>query len=114
MATEDTSRDSEFSGGHINASIAQARRNEYLKLFSDIGSGVDVRADYNGIVRFIYAGGGLSAISGGWLKGIEYVPVGIKYGAKVLPDLDKSSALPDGVYLRPIEPGWYVVYQKTD
>jgi hypothetical protein len=58
--------------------------------------------------------GGLSAISSGWLKGIEYVPGSFEKKGVILQNLDGANTLSAGVYLRQIEPNWFIVYQRTD
>jgi hypothetical protein len=70
--------------------------------------------DYDNVVRFIFAGGGLSAIGPGWVKGIEYVAVDCKRVWDIVHNLDKARLLPAGVYLRPIERKWFIFYQRDD
>jgi hypothetical protein len=89
---------------------------QYYKLVADIYPGVKVLIDWDSSVRFIFQGGGLGSE---WLKGIEYVPGELQlknYLAKgnLLQNLDNARNLPEGVYLREIEPNWYIVYQRDN
>jgi hypothetical protein len=70
--------------------------------------------DYDGTVRFIYAGGGLSAIGPGWGKGIEFVPDDYRRKGSIAQNLDEARKLPPNVYLREIEPHWFIFYQRDD
>lgn len=101
-----------FSASEWDAKIQGARRNEYKKLLSEIKPGLIVTADHDGTTRFIFAGGGLSAMGPGWLKGIEYIPGDYKKEGVLLPSLDKVDSFPEDVYLRKIEPHWFLVYQR--
>jgi hypothetical protein len=113
MVIDDSGHEAYFSESQLDDKLGQSRRKEYKNLIYEIYSGLVVTVDYDKSVRFIYAGAGLSAISSGWLKGIQYVPGDEKKGQVVM-NLDKTGVLPPGVYLRSIEPKWFVVYQKTD
>lgn len=107
--------------------INKSRWRQYEALTSGIYSNLDATMDgYGEGMRFIFAGGGTSAIGPGWVKGIEYVPRGYKingdvYGdtqpqwqGLILTNLDNAQTLPANVYLRPIEPNWFVFYQRSD
>jgi hypothetical protein len=119
MATEDLGRASYITQFDIEGNINEARKQEYQTLLSEIYPrglrypGLQVGGGPDG-VRFIFAGGGLSAISGGWLKGIEYHPENRRRIGTIVQNLDKANTLPPDVYLREIEPNWYIVYQNLD
>jgi hypothetical protein len=114
MAIEDSPKDWYFSESHLDDQINEKRKQEYIVLFSEIHPGLVVTAS-NGSVRFIFESGGLSAISPGWLKGIEYLSGGTEREGLVVQDLDQPTSLPAGsVYLRQIEPSWFLVFQNTD
>lgn len=117
MVIEDEDRQGYFSESSLKDDklFNESRRQEYKTLLSEIHPGLVVLIDGNGNVeRFIFAGGGLSAISPGWLKGIEYVPGNYEKLGVVLPNLNDARKLPANVYLRPIEINWFLVYQRTD
>jgi hypothetical protein len=118
-----------FEGGKLK----KARRKEYQDLVSEISPGLTIGTDYNSGMRFVFAGGGTSAIGPGWAKGIEYVPGsretngavygkmeinGITYRPQwaglLLTNLDNAQTLPANVYLRPIESNWFIFYDRTD
>lgn len=113
MTTEDLNTESYFSESHLDSKLSDLRRQEYRELIAKIQHGLIVTTDYDETVRFVIAGGGVSAISPGWLKGIEYVPGSIEKKGTLLPGLDSANTLPAGVYLREIEPHWFIVYQRT-
>ena len=113
MATEDMNTQSTFTVGYLSAALPKARREEYRSLMSSITPDLMVGVDYNGIVRFIFVLHG-SAIGPSSLKGIEYVPAGARSGALFVHDLNKLERYTDGVYLRPIKSGWFVLYQSTN
>jgi len=98
--------------------VSWTRKNKYWLLLAKIGHGVKILQS-EGIVRFVFAGGGLLAIGPGWLKGIEYVPVddnrnNRRAGRIVENNLDQANVLPPGVYLRRITDNWFILYQRTD
>ena len=114
-------------------SKSRLQQYKYEQLISEIYSGLDVAMDgYGDGMRFIFKGGGISAISPGWVKGIQYVPGayetnGAIYGKRevngvaypewqglISSNLDEASTLPPNVYLRPIEPKWFIFFQRTD
>ncbi|MGA8216812.1 MAG: hypothetical protein WB799_24715 [Candidatus Sulfotelmatobacter sp.] len=113
MATEDARR-GWYLGGSDPSKPDQPRRDEYKKLISQIRPGLRVAmTGPTGVVRFIFAGEG-SAIGPGWVKGIEYVPGGYGWEGVLLPDLDKAASLPASVYIREIEPRWFIFYQRDE
>jgi hypothetical protein len=119
-----------FEGGSLN----EARRKEYKDLVSEISPGLTVGTDYNDAIRFVFAGGGTSAIGSGWAKGIEYVPGSYEtngavycgewkmhdvtnppqWQGLVLTNLENAQSLPANIYLRPIETNWFIFYDRTD
>ena len=102
-----------FSEDSLRDDLPASRRQEYRTLLESIQPGLVVTFDYDGIVRFIFAATGTSAIGAGSLKGIEFVPAGAQPGAIMLKSLDDVEKLGEGVYLRPIEQGWYLLFQET-
>ena len=132
MATEDVRR-GWYLGFGEKSKIGEARWHEYKQLMFQIHRRLNVSMDGYGYgMRFIFAGGGMAAIGPGWVKGIEYVPGGYEtngaiYGKRevngvaysewqglILSDLEQARTLPAQVYLRRIEPNWFVFYQRTD
>jgi hypothetical protein len=113
MADEDWGRQAYFSAFDSTSKIAGSRQQKYDNLLSGISSGVTETRDYDGTVRFVLAGQG-SAISPDWLKGVEYIPDNYEKKGVIVHDLDDVSKLAPGVYLRQIEPHWFLVYQETD
>jgi hypothetical protein len=118
-----------FEGGKLK----ETRRKQYEDLVSEISPGLNIGTDYDNAMRFVFAGGGTSAIGPGWAKGIEYVPgshetngavygntviKGITYQQQwkgvVLTNLDNAQTLPPHTYLRPIEPNWFLFYDRSD
>jgi hypothetical protein len=112
MVIEDS--ESYITSSDLDARLDAPRRQEYRALLSEIGSGLIVRSDRQS-VRFIFANGGLSAIGPGWLKGIEYLLQGPAREGVVVDSLDRPASLAVvGVYLRQIDPHWFLIFQKTD
>ena len=94
--------------------VSDARKLEYQSFLTEIDSSLIIRSDLQS-VRFIFAGGGLSAIGPGWIKGIEYEPRSAEVAGDIHKDLDAPSSLADGgVYLRQIEPQWFILFQRND
>jgi hypothetical protein len=113
MAAEDAQR-GWYLGTSSPSKLDQSRRSEYKSLISQIRPGLDVVTNgYTGVVRFLFAGEGV-AIGPGWVKGIEYVPSDYSREGVLLPDLDKAASLPARVYMREIEPRWFVFYQRDE
>jgi len=132
MAAEDV-RHGWYLGISETNKMNESRLQEYKQLASEIHAGLDVTMDgYGDGMRFIFAGGGTSAVGPGWVKGIEYVPEshetnGAIYGNEemngtnnqqwqgvVSTNLDNAQTLPANVYLRPIESNWFIFYQRSD
>ena len=114
MVAEDLHKESYFSESHLSGKLDVTRKQMYKNLLSEIHPGLVVTVDYDKSVRFIFARGGLSAISPGWLKGIEYVSGSYEKKGTISQNLDKANTLLAGVYIRQIEPNWFVLYQRTD
>jgi hypothetical protein len=114
MATEDLQQVSHISMSHVEGKISEARKKEYKAVLSDIYPCQRVTVNYDASVRYICAGGGLSAISSGWMKGIEYLPGDYRNKGNIVQSLDNAHTLRPDVYLRQIEPKWFIVYQRTD
>ncbi len=123
MATEDSGQNLYITQSAIEGNITEARKQEYKTLLSEIYPrglhypGVhqvhQVDAEPDGWVRFVFAGGEFP-ISGGWLKGIDYQPGNRRRIGTIIQNLDKANTLPPDIYLREIEPNWYIVYQNLD
>ena len=102
------------SASHLDERLSVKRRDEYRNLISEIGA-ESITPTSMRAVRFVFTGGGLSAIGPEWFKGIEYAPEDIDRGGIVIGNLDQPRNLVEGqVYLRQIEPHWYLFLQKTD
>lgn len=113
MATEDA-RHNWYLGASDPSKLDQSRRDGYKKLTSEIRPGLQVAMNgTTGVVRFIFAGKGV-AVGPGWVKGIEYVPGDSSREGVLLPDLDKADGLPANVYIRRIEPKWFLFYQRDE
>jgi len=69
---------------------------------------------HDGVTRFAFAEGGLLAVSSGWAKGIEYVTGDYEKEGDIKQNLDDARRLPPGVYLRQIEPHWFIFYQRDE
>ena len=103
----------------LNKKFPELRRQEYKHLKAEMHPSFDVIiwGTANGpdnVVKFVFAWGGLSAIGPEWTKGIEYVPGDDEDEAGFLPNLDKPGALPYGMYVREIEPHWFIFYNYMD
>ncbi len=114
MVAEDAKRQGPiFTEKSLRDDLPSSRRQEYRTHLASIHPGLVVTFDYDAIVRFIFAATGTSAIGSGSLKGIEFVPSGARSGATIAKSLDDVEKLDEGIYLRPIEAGWYLLFQKT-
>ena len=90
----------------------ELRLADYKKLVSEISPCNSVASDNDGDMRFIFAGGAVFGAE--WIKGIEYVPGNYeRVGVIAKQGLDKARKFPPNVYLLPIEPKWYLIYQRT-
>jgi hypothetical protein len=112
MATEDMHDTSYFSVANISNGLPASRRNEYKNLLK-LSPGLQVGTNYDGTVRFIFASSG-QAISSGWAKGIEFIPDTGKVIGTQRDTLDDSAKLPAGVYLRKLEPRWFLFFQRDE
>src|SRR5271157_1858615 len=103
----------------FNRLLGESKLDETLqqktkRLLFEISSHLVVTKDNDNVVRFIFEEGGWLAIGPGWLKGIEYVPGNYEKEGIIVQDLANVGKLSPGIYLRPIEARWFVVYQRTD
>jgi len=113
MASEDARR-TWYLGASDSSKLEQSRRDGYKKLISEIRPELQVAMNgTTGVMRFIFAGEGV-AIGPGWVKGIEYVPGEVSREGALLPDLDKAASLQANVYIRQIEPNWFIFYQRDE
>jgi hypothetical protein len=114
LALEDSLIATYFSESNLSGSLGEGRQQLYRKLLSEIWPGLIVTS-YRSSVKFIFATGGLSAISGGWLKGLVNISGNPDDWGTLVASLDNPAKLPsDHLYLRKIEQGWFIVVQKTD
>jgi hypothetical protein len=94
--------------------LSEKRWQRYDALLHQIYPGLIMTTDWKKNVRFIFISCGVSAIAPGWLKGIEYMPGDHTAEGLLVENLDEGSKLAPNVYLRTIEPHWFIVYQRTD
>jgi hypothetical protein len=114
MVREDRSKTWYFSGSDMSRTLGRKRQFAYRILFDEIQPSLEVTSDDES-TRFIFARTGLMAFGPDAFKGIEYLPGSADRAGKLVDNLDKPAALPTGnVYLRPIEPHWYIIVQKID
>jgi len=114
MVIDDRKILSYYTKSSISGSFSDLRAKEYRDLISTLPNNIIITVDHNQIVRFIFSGGGLLAIGGGWIKGIEYMPDVFEKSSNILQNLNDVSALRPNVYLRKIEASWYIIYQYSD
>jgi hypothetical protein len=112
MASEDMHETSFFSEANLSSGLSSSRREEYKNLLR-LSPGLKVGANYAGSVRFIFASTG-QAIGPGWAKGIEFIPDTGKVIGTQRDTLDNSAKLPEGVYLRKLEPRWFLFFQRDE
>jgi hypothetical protein len=113
MAAEDARRNW-YLGASDTSKLDQSRRDAYKKLISEIRPDLQVAMNgTTGVIRFLFAGEGV-AIGPGWAKGIEYVPGDYGQEGVLLPDLNKAAGLQARVYIRQIEPKWFIFYQRDE
>lgn len=113
MATEDAQR-GWYLGATEPSKRDQSRRDEYKKLISEIRPGLRVVMNgNNGVVRFIFAENG-STIGPSWAKGVEYLPGDYKREGLLSTNLDDAGNQPANVYIRLIQPKWFVFYQRDE
>lgn len=113
MVTEDMHQQGSFSEATISNVSPESRRNEYRNLLN-VSPNLVVGVDYNGVTRFIFTSSESSAIDRGWAKGIQFVPDGARMIGTRKDSLDKPGKLAAGVYLREIEPRWFIFYQRDE
>lgn len=112
MATEDMHTASVFSQSNISTRLPASRRNEYGRLLK-ISPGLEIGANYDGSVRFVFDHAG-RAIGSGWAKGLQFRPIGAKLIGTRIDSLDGAAKLTAGTYLREIDPEWFVFYQRDE
>ena len=114
MVIEDkaTYRMSVFNESTIAKLTSETRRNAYRNLLQ-LSPGITVGVNYDDSVRFIFASSG-QAIGPGWAKGLQFIPAGARPIGTKLENLDGLIKSPAGVYLREIEPQWFVFFQQDD
>lgn len=113
MMTEDMRQRGALSEADLSSVSPESRRSEYRNLLS-IAPNLVVGVDYNGTTRFIFGRSEGMAIGPGWAKGIEFVPEGARMIGTRVATLDESAKLSEGVYLREIEPQWFIFYQRDE
>jgi hypothetical protein len=98
--------------------LSDSRFAEYRSLIWKIDSGMIILAGGgdNRTVRFLTAGGGVLSIGPEWWKGLEFIPHQQNYKelGEVKDTLDVWEPLPYGIYLRPIEPEWFIIYENLE
>jgi len=87
---------------------------KYKQLVAEIYPGLEANVDWDESVRFHFEGGMISALGPDWMKGIVYVPGDYHRLGNLLPDLDNARKLAADVYLRQIEPNWFIIYQRDE
>jgi hypothetical protein len=112
MAAEDARR-GWYLGASNPSALDQSRRSEYNNLKSQIRPVFVAMNGNTGVVRFIFAYKG-SAIGPRYAKGVEYVPGDYSREGVLLPDLNGPASLPANVYIREIEPGRLIFYQRDE
>ena len=111
LMSEDAGRVSYLSADGLR-SIPSDRRAAYNEALRQIGDKIIVNRDYDGTTRFIVAGNSKSAIGPGWLKGVEYIPADPEKKGVLVDSLDAAEGKSADVYLKSIEPRWYLVFQR--
>ena len=114
MAIEDSIVQSYFRASSGINNLSTLRQQEYTNNIKQISSGLIVTVDGHSRVSFIFTTSGTSAIGPGSFKGIEYISESHEKRGVVVENLDNTSLLSTGVYLRIIEPKWFVVYQYLE
>jgi len=123
MAAQDADRGWRFSWDRREGSqppyFSQSRWEDYENQISQIHPAVvSVTMRPDGILRFIFDGGGFGLVPAGssWSKGIEYIPAGLENRrGQRLPDLSKAPGLPaNNTYIREIEPQWFLFYDRDE
>jgi hypothetical protein len=113
MATEDMHQQGSVTQASISDALPESRRNEYKKLLN-LWPNLVVGIDYDGTTRFIFGRSEGPAIGPGWAKGIQFVPSGARFIGTRTAHLDDPGRLAAGVYLREIEPRWFIFYQQDE
>lgn len=105
--------------GQVDASgrpLSESRRAEYLEILKDLG---DVSVHQNdGSLNVVLWSDGVSIASHSRYKSIQFLPAGdsehISYRGVSMPSLDGlENQDKDGLWVRPLGEGWYIVYMET-
>lgn len=88
------------------------RRRKYAEGLKQISRCALIGADKFEI-KFICSGGGFSAISREWAKGVAFLPDGPRHVGEVVKSLDSITAQ-DDEFLKSIGGGWYLFYEDID
>ena len=113
MADEDRKKEMFISASDLTKDLSGSHQQEYNNLLPRLSSGMTVSMRDDGIVRFVQAHDGF-VISSSWEKGIEYIPGNCEKHAVIIPNLDDVSKLGGGLYLRKLEPNWFLFYQYCE
>jgi hypothetical protein len=113
MVTEDMHQQGSFTQATISKAFPESRRNEYRSLLS-VEPNLSVGINYDGTTRFVFANSEGLAIGSERAKGIQFSPTGARLIGTRMGSLDESGKLPAGIYLREIEPQWFIFYQQDD
>jgi hypothetical protein len=87
---------------------------EYKRLVAELYPGLEAYIDWDESINFVFARGMIAAIGPGWTKGIYYTSVTDQPNGTLLQNLDNARTFAPGVYLRQIEPHWFIVYQRDE
>ena len=114
MASEDQRRGWFFSFPDFrSATQNEARLQDYRNLMSRMPNCFSATTDSDGHLRFCFAQSeGVLAVGAGWVKGIEFWPERCPWSK--VSDLDDAQSLPAGIYVRQMEPQWFLFYQRDD
>jgi len=95
--------------------LSDSQKLDCGRLLRDVWPGMSMSFDYDQSVRFEFAGGGIGlSIGPGWCKGITYIPGDYARHGVLSQNLDELTKAPDNVYLRQLEPHWFLYYQRDD
>jgi hypothetical protein len=99
----------------LSDKITGERRQAYLRLLATLPPMLSVTTEKStGTVKFILVGTGTSAVGSGTDKGIEYIPGDPSEIGVVASDLDHADEMPADLYLRQIEPHWFIEYERFE
>ena len=92
--------------------LSKAQQEVHDALLQKISPGITGSPDWDKTVTFVFAHEG-TALTPGWSKGIRYIPASNRIPGQLRSDLDEIQKAPPMVYLRRIEPEWYIFYFRT-